>query len=120
MRQQISLALTLILAIPALAAEIDGNWKATAEGPNGSMTRTFAFKTDGEKLTGESVSSFAGKSEIMDGKVQGDKISFTLNVKFQDNEMKVAYTGKVISKDEIKLSAEVQGNAIEWLAKRQP
>ena len=55
----------------------------------------------------------------MDGKINGDDISFTLNVKFQDNEMKIAYTGKVVSKDEIKLSADVQGNTIEWVAKRQ-
>lgn len=111
--------LALVLALPALAADIAGNWTATAEGPQGSMTRTFVFKVDGEKLTGETVSSFAGKSEILDGKIKGDDISFTLNVKFQDNEMKIAYTGKVVSKDEIKLTAEVQGNAIEWVAKRQ-
>ena len=27
----------------ALAADISGNWKATAEGPNGPMERTFTF-----------------------------------------------------------------------------
>ena len=119
MKHLLSIFFVLALAVPALAADITGNWKATAEGPQGAMTRTFAFKVDGEKLTGETVSSFAGKSEIMDGKINGDDISFTLNVKFQDNEMKIAYTGKVVSKDEIKLSADVQGNTIEWVAKRQ-
>jgi hypothetical protein len=105
--------------LPALAADVAGNWKATAEGPNGSMERTFAFKVDGTKLTGESVSSIAGKSDIMDGKVDGDNLSFMLNVKIQDNEMKVNYKGKVVSKDEIKFTAEVGDRTIEWLAKRQ-
>lgn len=113
------LMLILATALAALAADVNGNWKATAEGPNGSMERTFALKVDGEKLTGETVSSFAGKSEIMDGKIKGDDMSFVINVKFGDNEMKVNYKGKVISADEIKFTADVQGNAIEWVAKRQ-
>jgi len=113
--------LTIILAsaLSALAADVTGNWKATAEGPNGSMERTFALKVDGEKLTGETVSSFAGKSQIMDGKIKGDDLSFTININIQGNEMKVNYTGKVVNKDEIKFTAEVGDNTIEWVAKRQ-
>ena len=111
--------IALAATLSAFAADITGNWKATAEGPQGAMTRTFTFKVDGEKLAGETVSSFAGKSEIMEGTIKGDDISFVINVKFQDNEMKVAYKGKVISKDELKLSAEVQGNEIVWQAKRE-
>lgn len=116
------LAAALLSTLAALAADavnINGNWKATTEGPNGAMTRTFAFKVDGEKLTGETVSSFAGKSEIKDGTVKGSDLSFTIDINIQGNEMKVAYKGKVVSKDEIKLSAEVNGNPIEWVAKRE-
>ncbi len=109
----------LAAALSAFAADVTGNWKATAEGPNGAMTRTFTFKVDGEKLTGETVSSIVGKSEIMEGKIKGDAISFVINIKFQDNEMKVAYAGKVTSADEIKLNTEIQGNPIEWVVKRE-
>jgi hypothetical protein len=109
----------LLLALPLLAADVAGNWQASAEGPNGAMTRTFAFKVEGEKLSGETVSSFAGKSEITEGTVKGDDLSFVITLKLQGNEMKVKYTGKVVSKDEIKLSAEAGGNTIEWVAKRQ-
>jgi hypothetical protein len=108
----------LCLAATAFAADVTGDWKATADGPNGSMTRTFKLKAEGTKLTGETVSSFAGKSEIMDGKIDGDNISFTINVKFQDNEMKVNYKGKVVSANEIKFTAEVGDQTIEWNAKR--
>lgn len=114
------ITLALALAIGAFAADVAGNWKATAEGPNGSMTRTFALKVDGEKLTGETVSSFAGKSEIREGTIKGDDLAFVITVKFQDQEMNVSYKGKVISKDEIKLTADVGGNTIEWVAKREP
>jgi len=114
-----TLLMTLATALAAFAADVNGNWKAVAEGPNGSMERTFALKQDGEKLTGETVSSFAGKSEIMDGRIKGDDITFVINVKFQDNEMKLDYKGKVIGKDEIKFTVEAGGNTIEWVAKRQ-
>jgi hypothetical protein len=111
--------LTAAFAITAMAADISGTWKASAEGPNGTMERTFVFKVDGSQLTGETTSSLVGKSTIMDGKVDGDSLTFTINVKFQDNEMKVKYKGKV-NGDEIHLNSELPdgGNTIEWKGKR--
>ncbi len=108
-----------LFATAALAADISGNWKATAEGPNGSMERTFTFKVDGNKLTGETTSSMFGKSTITDGKVDGDNVSFSITVKFQDNEMKLNYKGKV-SGNEIKFNVESPdgGQVIEWVAKK--
>lgn len=114
-----SLFLILASALAAFAADVTGNWKASAEGPNGVMERTFALKAEGAKLTGETVSSFAGKSEIRNGKISGDQLSFVITIKLQDNEMDVAYQGKVVSADEIVFTAEVGGNTIEWKAKRQ-
>ncbi len=105
-------------ALAMMAADVTGNWKATAEGPNGTMERTLTLKVEGTKLTGETVSSFVGKSAIENGKVEGDKLSFTITAKFQDNEMKINYTGKVTGADTMTLSADVNGNAIEWKATR--
>ena len=113
------LVLLAAFALTALAADVSGTWKATAEGPNGSMQRTFVFKVDGNKLTGETTSSVMGKSTIMDGKIDGDNLSFTITVKFQDNEMKLNYKGKV-NGDEIKFTAENpnSGQTLEWHAKK--
>ena len=107
-------------AVIAMAADVTGNWKATAEGPNGSLERTFVFKVDGNKLSGETTSQMMGKSTIMDGKVDGDNLSFTITVKFQDNEVKLTYKGKVgASGNEITLTSEGIGpTALEWHAKR--
>jgi hypothetical protein len=113
------LALITLFAIPALAADVTGSWKATAEGPNGTMERTFVFKVDGSKLTGETMSSMFGKSTITDGKIDGDNVSFAITVKLQDNEMKLNYKGKVTGK-EIKFTVEnpMGGQTLEWLAKK--
>ena len=56
------LAVIALLALPALAADVTGTWKATAEGPNGTMERTFVLKVDGNKLTGETTSSMLNPS----------------------------------------------------------
>jgi hypothetical protein len=116
------LALCAAFAITAAAADISGNWKATAEGPNGAMERTFTFKVDGNKVTGESTSSMMGKSAISDGKIEGDTVSFVLTGKFGDQEVKLNYKGK-ISGNEIKFSSEIAGGdgggqAIQWTAKK--
>ncbi|MBS1856364.1 MAG: hypothetical protein JST11_13440 [Acidobacteria bacterium] len=112
------LAVFAISAVAALAADITGTWKASAEGPNGAMERTFTFKQDGTKLTGETVSSMLGKSTINDGKVEGDAVSFTITADFGGNSMTIKYTGK-ISGNEIKLKSEAGENTFEWTAKKQ-
>ena len=115
------LALFAISALAALAADVSGNWKATADLGNGPMERTFTFKQDGAKVTGETTSTMMGKSAITDGKVDGDTVTFTITGKIGDQEMKLNYTGK-IGANEIKFKAEAQGGggqAIEWTAKKQ-
>ncbi len=111
------LLLLAAFALSAFAADVTGTWKATAEGPNGSMERTFVFKQDGAKLTGETTSTMLGKSAIENGKVEGDTISFTITAKFQDQEMKLDYKGKV-SGNEIRMTVDAMGNTIEWVAKK--
>src|SRR3954447_4610933 len=113
------LTLMALFAFAASAADVSGNWKGTAEGPNGAIERSFTFKQDGAKLTGETNSQFTGKSTITDGKVEGDTISFSITAKIQDNEMKIAYKGKIAG-DTIKLSSDFGGGGqtIEWTLKK--
>src|SRR5947209_7642501 len=115
------LAVFAFSALAALAADITGTWKATADFGNGPIERTFTFKQDGNKVTGKTVSSMMGESAITDGKVEGDTLTFTITGKFGDQEMKLSYSGK-INGNEIKMKSEVQGGGgggngpIEWTA----
>jgi hypothetical protein len=119
MKLRLSILIAAVCA-SALASDISGNWKATAEGPNGSMERTFTFKVDGNKVTGETTSSLMGKSVITDGKVDGDTVTFTITAKLQDNEMKLTYKGKITDKEIVfESSAGGGGQSIEWHAKKQ-
>ncbi len=109
----------LLLATSVFAADISGKWKGTAEGPNGPLERTFTFKVEGTKLTGETESQMIGKSTLSDGKVDGDNISFTITANFQGNEMKLNYAGK-LDGDTIKLKVDFAGTgqAVEYTLKR--
>lgn len=110
----------LAMGLSSFAADVTGNWTATAEGPNGPMTRTFKFKVDGTKLTGESVSSIVGKSTLENGHVEGDTVTFTMHIEFNGNEMTSKYKGQVIDKDKIifKIEGLQGGEDFEWIAKR--
>jgi hypothetical protein len=114
----------IVFAVAACAADISGTWKGTAEGPQGNLERTFVFKVDGTKLTGETTSQMLGKSVINDGKVDGDNISFTITANMQGNELKLTYKGK-LSGDELKLTSEAAGGgaggfgAINWVCKKE-
>lgn len=120
------LALTLVLtgafALNAAAADISGNWKGTVETPNGTIERTFVFKVDGHKLTGETTSNNFGKSALEDGTVDGDNVSFHITVNMGGNEAKVNYKGKVQDANTIKFEVEVESfeQTIELIAKRVP
>jgi hypothetical protein len=113
------LILFAIFALTLSAADVSGNWKGTAEGPQGTIERTFTFKQDGTKLTGETTSQMLGKSTIIEGKVEGDSISFSINANLQGNDIKLTYKGK-ISGDTIKLSSDLAagGQTIEWTLKK--
>src|SRR5580704_3476269 len=111
--------LVALFAMNALAADISGTWKGTAESANGPLERTFTFKVEGTKLTGETESQMLGKSTIADGKMEGDNISFTITGNMQGNEMKLTYKGTVTG-DQIKLTVDFAGGGqtVEYTLKR--
>ncbi|MGJ5816453.1 hypothetical protein [Paludibaculum fermentans] len=104
--------LMLTMALSAFAADVAGKWKATMEGPNGSMQLTFDLKVDGNKITGKATGDM-GEMKITDGTIDGDRISFAI----ETEQMKVVHKGTV-SGDEMKLKVEVGDNSMEMVAKR--
>lgn len=100
----------------AFGADIDGKWVAKMETPNGSREVTFKFKAEGATLTG-TMSGRQGDTEIKEGKVDGENISFTVVRSFNGNEMKQNYTGS-LKGGELKLKTKMRDNEIEMTARR--
>jgi hypothetical protein len=107
----------LPMVIPALAADVTGTWAASFETQVGVQTYTYTFKVQGAMLTGTAKSQ-NGESEIQEGKVNGDEISFVENLNFQDMPLRIEYKGK-ISGDEIKFTRKVADVATEELVAKR-
>ena len=103
----------------ALAADFNGTWTAAIETQIGVQNYTFTFKVEGEKLTGKAKSLLAeAETDIAEGVVKGDDISFVENLNFQGMALRITYKGK-ISGDEIKFTRNVADIADEpFVAKR--
>ena len=117
----IALSVSTTLAALVHAADIDGKWKAEFDSQIGPQKYTFDLKADGEKLTGKA--AFArqeqkGEVALTDGKVAKDEVSFVEPLKFQDQEIRIEYKGKIVG-DELKLHRKV-GDLTEYdiVAKR--
>ena len=93
-RKSILAVLFLALgSITALAADFSGKWTADVTTPRGTQTLTFDLHVDGAVVTGK-VTSPRGDSDITDGKIDGDTITFTQTVNFNGNDFKMTYSGK--------------------------
>ena len=106
----------LLLAVSALAADVDGKWSGTISTPNGDFPQTFTFKADGAKLSG-SLEFMPGMAiPIADGKVDGNNISFSVTLDF-GMPFKLTYTG-VVSGNELKLKGDAAGMPFEFVLKK--
>ena len=117
-RKSLTLAVMVMAwAGSAYAADPTGTWKATFDTQIGEQHYTYELKADGEKLTGKATND-RGATEIAEGTVKGDDIFFVENLNFQDQKLRIEYTGKV-SADEIKFTRKVGDFATEeFVAKR--
>jgi hypothetical protein len=102
MRKLIFLLAALSLA--AFAADVTGNWKASLDTPNGALEFTYVLKADGNVVTG-TVQSQMGEMKIDEGKLDGDKISFSVTI---ENMGKLVYKG-VVKGDEMTLNFTFPG-----------
>jgi hypothetical protein len=107
---------TAIAAAPT--ADIGGTWTASFDSQVGRQTYTYTFSVAGGTLTGHSKSNL-GESDLH-GTVDGDKVTFVENLDYQGTALAIAYTGQIVSADEIKFKRDVGGQGgEEFTAARQ-
>ena len=84
-----------LATLTMLAADATGKWTADMPGRDGNtMTVTMNLKADGGAVTG-TVSGRRGDSEISNGKIDGDTISFDVVREYNGNKMTQHYMGKL-------------------------
>jgi hypothetical protein len=83
-RIRFALVLFAVAFLNAAANDVTGTWKAVFTGPIGEQPKmvsemVFNFKVEGSKLTGTAhMAAWPGDAEITDGKIDGDRIMFTV------------------------------------------
>jgi len=107
----------------AEAPDITGKWTTAFETQVGTMKLAFDFTVKDGKLTG----TIAGKndqlgefkSEIKNGKVDGDAVTMSETLDIMGMTVTIEYKGKIVSADEIKFTRNVAEFATEeFVAKR--
>ena len=105
----------------AHAADVAGKWKSEFTSPIGQLKYIYDLKADGDKLSGKAIRELEGQkteTEIKEGKVSGNEVSFVEPLKFDDQDIRIEYKGK-LDGDQIKFTRKVGDFAtMEIVAKR--
>src|ERR1044071_8869083 len=87
-------ALTAFVASAVWAAAVDGKWTWKQMGQNGEVAINLELKQDGEKLTGTLVREGSDtKSELSEGKIKDNELSFNVVREFNGNKFTTIYKG---------------------------
>lgn len=89
------LAGAIVCAPAGWGAEIDGKWQGSHPGPGGVVRVLFDLRTEGESVSGTVTNELLGESEIQDGMIRGDEITFLRVVQRGRREITFHYRGRI-------------------------
>jgi hypothetical protein len=120
---RIILAVVVVLVsvsiIGVRAADVSGRWTASFTTEVGEQQYTYEFVVKGTTLTGTAKGSLTGVSPIVEGKVEGETITFVENASFMEMPLRITYKGKMTSADEIQFERNVADVATEKLVAKR-
>jgi hypothetical protein len=98
----IAVVASAVLSVTAWSEDISGEWTAEIVGRDRiTVKAVYEFKVEDTKLTGAVLGYQETERPIFDGKVKGNKVSFSLREYFGDRYVTYSYQGE-ISGDTIK------------------
>lgn len=113
----LTLAGTFLVTTLAFAADVDGTWKGSLSVTGAETQVVWTFKAEGDKLTGGVSQNGSPVLPLKDGKIEGNNISFVLDVDMQGQQFSVNYKG-VVSPTEIKLTGDAMGQVFDYVVKK--
>ncbi len=108
-------------ATPDSSDKIVGKWTCTIDTQIGQQEYVYTIESKDDKMLGSAAMKLDGndfKSELVNVKLDGKKVSFEEKLKFNDAELLITYTGE-LEGDQMKLTRKVGDFATEeFVAKR--
>ncbi len=95
--------LLALLSAMLFAADAAGTWKGAFDFNGTSIPLVLTLKGEGAAVTGTLEGLPSNSTEIHDGKLQGETLTFWVMTDYQGTPYKLVYTGKV-SGDQIQFS----------------
>ena len=115
-------ALSCLLALAAArAADVTGQWRAEFDTQIGLQKYLYTFQLNEGKVTGKATAEVGDQKrevELKEGRVVGDTLTFVELFKFQNNDVRIEYTGKM-AENEIKFTRKVGDFATEELVAKR-
>ncbi len=93
----------LCLVPSARGADLSGTWKGAFDFNGNSVPTSLNLKVDGANVTGTVEGLITSPTDIHEGKLDGDTVTFWVNSDYQGTTYKLVYKGKV-SDDHIEFS----------------
>ena len=101
------------------AADVTGKWTSKFTTQVGEQEYTFDFIVKGTSLTGTMKGSMLGESKVEDGKVDGQKFTFTENAVFMEMPLRLTYACELTSADELKCTRTIADFGTEDLVAKR-
>jgi len=102
-------AVLLAIFAGAAFADVTGNWSGTVTMGDQEFPLSYTFKQDGATLTGTVTGPQGDPIPLKEGKIEGDKISFYVQVEGPNGSMKFVSQGTVKG-EEIALTTKMDGS----------
>jgi hypothetical protein len=90
--------LLLVLATLLYCADATGKWKGSIDVGGETHELNFDLKASGDTVTGAFIAE-GQSSEIKDGKIQGDTVSFWAMSQYQGQALKLVFKGQVLESE---------------------
>lgn len=114
------LSFVALVAFPAAAADVTGQWTATFATAAGQRDYTYVFRQSGADFIGTARSQ-DGVVAIADGSVNNKTVWFSENATAEGRRVVFEYTGELVSDTEIRFKRQAMGtpsSAVQFVATR--
>jgi hypothetical protein len=92
--------------------DITGTWSGSMMGKSGRMVENvFNFLANGSELAGTVKGPYGNEDAILDGKINGNQISFNIIVEYEGYKIRYYYQGKIFKKSIILSIADESGRS---------